>query len=41
MMHPASAPDHYSKLVKELDELPDRSFLQRIASRFKGMIRLS
>ncbi|KAI5204708.1 hypothetical protein E4T39_03457 [Aureobasidium subglaciale] len=41
MMHPLSAPDHYTTLVKELDEVPDRTFFQRIASRFKGMIRLT
>ncbi|KAH0360735.1 hypothetical protein KCU65_g9196, partial [Aureobasidium melanogenum] len=41
MMHPASAPDHYTTLVKELDEVPDRTFFQRVASRFRGMIRLS
>ncbi|KAI4729973.1 hypothetical protein E4T49_02185 [Aureobasidium sp. EXF-10728] len=41
MMHPASAPAHYTTLVKELNEVPDRTFFQRIASRFKGMIRLS
>ncbi|THV86224.1 hypothetical protein D6D17_00692 [Aureobasidium pullulans] len=40
MMHPASAPEHYTTLVKELDEVPDRTFFQRIASRFKGMVRL-
>ncbi|CAC9889122.1 unnamed protein product, partial [Aureobasidium pullulans] len=31
---------HYTTLVKELDEVPDRTFFQRIASRFKGMVRL-
>ncbi|TIA25178.1 hypothetical protein D6C81_01998 [Aureobasidium pullulans] len=40
MMHPASAPEHYTTLIKELDEVPDRTFFQRIASRFKGMVRL-
>ena len=40
MMHPASAPEHYTTLVKELDQVPDRTFFQRIASRFKGMVRL-
>jgi cytochrome b pre-mRNA-processing protein 6 len=41
MMHPASSPEHYTTLVRELDEVPDRSFLQRIATRWKNMVRLS
>ncbi|KAI5237833.1 hypothetical protein E4T43_07847 [Aureobasidium subglaciale] len=41
MMRPLSAPDHYTNLVKELDEVPDRTFFQRIANRFKSMIRLT
>ncbi|KAI4737967.1 hypothetical protein E4T50_11575 [Aureobasidium sp. EXF-12298] len=41
MMHPASSPEHYTTLVKELDEVPDRTFFQRIASRWKNMVRMS
>ncbi|KAI4755042.1 hypothetical protein E4T45_14615 [Aureobasidium sp. EXF-8846] len=41
MMHPASSPEHYTTLVRELEEVPDRSFFQRIATRWKNMVRLS
>ncbi|KAH0282197.1 hypothetical protein M436DRAFT_67265 [Aureobasidium namibiae CBS 147.97] len=41
MMHPASSPEHYTTLVRELDQVPDRSFFQRLATRWKNMVRMS
>lgn len=40
LMEPRSNPTHYTELMKELEEAPRRTWLQRIAKRLGGMIRL-
>ncbi|KAF2769020.1 hypothetical protein EJ03DRAFT_382967, partial [Teratosphaeria nubilosa] len=39
MMRPASNPNHYLDLGAELDEAPDRTWLQGFVKRMKEMIR--
>ena len=39
MMKPASDPQHYQNLAKELEEIPDRSWLGRLVKRVQGMVR--
>lgn len=41
IFEPQSNPTYYNELIKELEEAPNRSFLQRIAKRLSGMIRLT
>ncbi|KAK0516983.1 hypothetical protein JMJ35_000138 [Cladonia borealis] len=41
MMRPASNPDYYDKLVKELDEAPNRSRFQSWLNKWKGFLRFS
>ncbi|KAK3994399.1 cytochrome B pre-mRNA-processing protein 6 [Cladorrhinum sp. PSN332] len=38
---PKSNPTYYKDLVKELEEAPSRTFLQRLSKRLSGMIRLT
>ena len=40
MMKPASDPMHYEKIARELEEIPDRSWLGRLVKRVQGMVRL-
>ena len=40
-MKPASSPNYYEELRKELDEAPNRSWIGRVAKRLRGLIRLS
>ncbi|KAL1583227.1 hypothetical protein WHR41_07834 [Cladosporium halotolerans] len=39
MMHPASKPDHYDALAKELDEAPDRTWFANVVKRMQNLIR--
>ena len=41
MMRPASNPDYYDNLVKELDEAPNRSRFQSWLNKWKGFLRFS
>ncbi|KAL8832974.1 MAG: hypothetical protein Q9170_004610 [Blastenia crenularia] len=41
LMKPLSDPEHYQKLVKELEEAPKRSWFGSLVNRWKGMIRWS
>ncbi|KAK4456689.1 hypothetical protein QBC42DRAFT_280748 [Cladorrhinum samala] len=41
VLEPKSNPTYYNDLVKELDEAPHRSFLQRLGKKLSGMIRLA
>ncbi|KAI4206396.1 MAG: hypothetical protein LQ346_001105 [Caloplaca aetnensis] len=41
LMKPLSDPEHYEKIVKELEEAPKRSWFGRLVNRWKGMIRWS
>jgi len=40
IMKPASNPNHYTDLAKELEELPDRTWLGNFKKRLQAMIRL-
>lgn len=40
LLKPKSNPAHYTELVKELDEAPSRTFLQKLLLRAKGVVRL-
>lgn len=40
-MRPASNPDYYDNLVKELDEAPNRSRFQSWVNKWKGFLRFS
>ncbi|KAK3677417.1 hypothetical protein LTR78_002955 [Recurvomyces mirabilis] len=40
MMNPASAPDMYINLAKELEEAPDRTWWGNFSKRMKNMIRM-
>lgn len=41
LMKPLSDPEHYEKIVKELEEAPNRSWFASLVNRWKGMIRWS
>ena len=41
MMRPASNPNYYDGLLKELNEAPTRSWLQSTINRWKGFLRFS
>ncbi|KAK4225701.1 cytochrome B pre-mRNA-processing protein 6 [Podospora fimiseda] len=41
VLEPKSNPTYYKDLVQELEEAPNRTFLQRLAKRLTGMIRLT
>ncbi|KAK4497071.1 hypothetical protein PRZ48_011520 [Zasmidium cellare] len=40
LLKPASNPEFYTNLKKELEELPNRSWLSRFAKRLQNMVRL-
>jgi cytochrome b pre-mRNA-processing protein 6 len=40
MMKPASDPNHYDRLAKEIEEVPDRGFWGRLMKRLGGMVRM-
>ena len=39
-MKPASDPEHYVRIRKEVEEAPDRTFMQRIWKRISGSVRM-
>ncbi|KAM0355170.1 hypothetical protein ACHAPU_001033 [Fusarium lateritium] len=39
LLEPKSQPTYFSDLVKEIDEAPNRSWLDRLGKRLSGMIR--
>lgn len=39
LLRPASNPEHYETLKKELAELPNRTWLQNVVKRLKNMVR--
>lgn len=39
-MKPASNPEHYAALKRELEELPSRGWMENMWRRLKGMVRL-
>jgi len=39
-MAPKSDPEYYTRLQKQLDETPSRSWLSNFARRIGGMVRL-
>lgn len=39
LLRPASNPDHYENLKRELEELPNRTWLQGFVKRMKNMVR--
>jgi cytochrome b pre-mRNA-processing protein 6 len=39
LMKPASNPNHYTDLVKELEQAPERSLLGRMINKWKGFLR--
>ncbi|KAL8933236.1 MAG: hypothetical protein Q9216_006459 [Gyalolechia sp. 2 TL-2023] len=41
LMKPLSDPEHYEKLVKELEAAPKRSWLGRLLNQWKGKVRWS
>ncbi|KAL9016981.1 MAG: hypothetical protein Q9185_005676 [Variospora sp. 1 TL-2023] len=41
MMKPLSDPDHYEKVIKELEEAPNRTWFRSVINKWKGMIRWS
>ncbi|MCJ1295115.1 hypothetical protein MMC34_006676 [Xylographa carneopallida] len=41
LMKPQSYPQYYDNLVKELDEAPTRSWLQRQINKWKGSLRMT
>ncbi|KAH8895913.1 hypothetical protein GQ53DRAFT_819872 [Thozetella sp. PMI_491] len=41
LLKPTSNPDYYTALLREIDEAPKRSWIDRMAKKFGGMIRLS
>ncbi len=40
MMQPKFNPTYYKDLVTELEEAPNRSWINRVAKKFGGMFRL-
>ncbi|CAK4034882.1 Hypothetical predicted protein [Lecanosticta acicola] len=41
LLRPASNPEHYEALKRELEELPNRSWLQNFTNRMKRMVRFT
>ena len=41
IMKPASNPEYYVNLMKELDEAPKRSWSNSVIARWKGFLRFS
>lgn len=41
MMRPASNPNYYDGLLKELNEAPTRSWFKSMVNRWKGSLRFS
>lgn len=41
MLEPTSQPTYFTDLVREIEEAPKRSWLQRMGLRLSGMIRLT
>jgi len=39
-MHPASKPDHYTALAKELEEAPNRTWFSNWVKRMQNLVRL-
>lgn len=39
MLEPKSQPTYFEDLVREIDEAPNRSWLERLGKRLTGMIR--
>ena len=39
MMKPASNPNHYTDLARELEEAPDRTWFGNLTRRLQGMVR--
>lgn len=40
-MRPASDPEHFARIEREVTELPERGFVGRLVKKLKGMVRLS
>ncbi|KAI6088314.1 hypothetical protein F4821DRAFT_234263 [Hypoxylon rubiginosum] len=40
LLRPKSKPTYFTDLVKELEEAPNRSYLERMMLRLKGVVRL-
>ncbi|KAI0104335.1 hypothetical protein GGR51DRAFT_522335 [Nemania sp. FL0031] len=40
LLNPKSNPTYFADLLKELEEAPNRSFLERLMVRMKGLVRL-
>ncbi|KAI9898044.1 hypothetical protein N3K66_006404 [Trichothecium roseum] len=40
MLEPKSQPTYFTDLVREIEEAPNRSWLERLGKRLSGMIRL-
>lgn len=40
MLEPKSQPTYFQDLVREIEEAPRRSWLERLGKRLSGMIRL-
>ncbi|KAI1773801.1 hypothetical protein F4818DRAFT_443106 [Hypoxylon cercidicola] len=40
LLNPKSKPTHFTDLVKELEEAPNRSYMERMLLRLKGVVRL-
>jgi len=41
MLRPASKPEYYEDLAREMEEAPKRSWWERKMLRIKGLVRLS
>ncbi|KAF2399843.1 hypothetical protein EJ06DRAFT_530633 [Trichodelitschia bisporula] len=41
LLNPTSNPTHYQDLITELEEAPNRTWLQRLVNRWKGVVRFS
>jgi cytochrome b pre-mRNA-processing protein 6 len=41
MLEPNSQPTYFTDLVREIEEAPKRTWLQRMGLRLSGMIRMS
>jgi len=40
IMRPASNPEHYERVAREVDEIPTRGMLDRVWKRLSGMVRM-
>lgn len=40
IMRPASDPEHYARIDREVQELPDRGILGRFMKKIQGMVRM-